>query len=319
MNAYFPIAIIQLTGGKGIIEVLGIFRVDRKSRDTAKILTFGNFLFRDRFRYLFCCLLDVGRILVWKVKLGQDSIHLRIVVAGSTQNIDYFAQRVLGSFRPFGDTYDRFVAGLAPFQFVFRNKNIVCKSLVFRNKKCEPFGHLQFSGDRALLAFQYFNNLAFRVSSFSFGMKLNFYLIAVKRMCGVSLCHENRSPAIFGDKRVLAILAAHKSSDSSRSPIVIAVASPVYLGNEIVGRKLIQDIHHLQLLHLIGYSNHTADLSIVKRFFGRRFENVDDGIDHSLFFHPFVFTFGVAFLLPRFITFLFRFILSHIPFQCFTK
>ena len=138
-------------------------------------------------------------------------------------------------------------------------------------------------------------------------------------MCRVSLCHEDRRPAIFGNKRVLAILTAHKGPDSSCSPIVIAVASPVYLGNEVVGREIIQDIHHLQLLHLIGYSYHTADLSIVKRFFGRRLENVDDGIDHSLFFHPFVFASGSVFLLPRFITFLFRFILSHISFSMFYK
>ena len=138
-------------------------------------------------------------------------------------------------------------------------------------------------------------------------------------MCGVSLCHKNRRPPIFGNKRVFAILTAHKGSDSSRSPIIITVTSPVYFGNEVVGRKSIQDIHHLQLLHLIGYSYHTADLSIVKRFFGRRLENVDDGIDHSLFFHPFVFAFGIAFLLPRFITFLFRFTLSHISFSMFYK
>ena len=146
-------------------------------------------------------------------------------------------------------------------------------------------------------------------------MKLYFHLITVKRMCGISLCHKNRCPAIFGDKRVLTILTTHKGSDSSRSPIIVTVASPVYFRNEVVGRKIIQDIHYLQLLHLIGNSYHTADLPIVKRFFGRRLENVDDGIDHSLFLHPFVFAFGAAFLLPRFITFLFRFILSHIFFS----
>lgn len=51
MNANFPIAIVQFTGGKGIIEILGIFRVDRESRDATVIFTLGNFLFRDCFRY----------------------------------------------------------------------------------------------------------------------------------------------------------------------------------------------------------------------------------------------------------------------------
>ena len=142
MNANFPIAIIQLTGRKGIIEILSVFRVDRESRDATEILTLGNFLFRDCIRYLFCRLLNVSRIFIWQVELSQDSIHLRIVVTGSPQDIDHLTQRVLSLFRPFGDTDDRFVAGLAAFQFVFRNKDVVCKRLVFRNKESKTFGHL---------------------------------------------------------------------------------------------------------------------------------------------------------------------------------
>ena len=142
MNANFPIAIIQLTGRKGIIEILSVFRVDRESRDATEILTLGNFLFRDCIRYLFCRLLNVSRIFIWQVELSQDSIHLRIVVTGRPQDIDHLTQRVLSLFRPFGDTDDRFVAGLAAFQFVFRNKDVVCKRLVFRNKESKTFGHL---------------------------------------------------------------------------------------------------------------------------------------------------------------------------------
>ena len=142
MNAYFPIAIIQLTGGKGIIEVLSIFRVNRKSRDATEILTLGNFLFGNCFRYLFRSLLYIDRIFIRKVELCQNSVHLRIVFTGGTQNIYHLTQRVLSFLRPFGNTDDRFVASLATFQLVFWDKDIVCERFVFRYQERKSFGHL---------------------------------------------------------------------------------------------------------------------------------------------------------------------------------
>ena len=138
-------------------------------------------------------------------------------------------------------------------------------------------------------------------------------------MGGVAFCHKDRRSAVFGDKRILSVLPAHESPDGCCSPVVIAVASPVYFGNEVISGEIIQDVHHLQFLHLVSHSYHTADLSIVERFLGRRLEYVDDGIDHCLFFHPFVIAFGAVLLLPLFITFLFRFILSHIFISMFYK
>ena len=60
-------------------------------------------------------------------------MHLRIVIAGFAENIDDFAQRILGAFGPLDDAYHGLVVVASAVQMLARDKDIVRQGFVFRH------------------------------------------------------------------------------------------------------------------------------------------------------------------------------------------
>ena len=115
-----------------IIKVLGILRVDGTGKHIAKILTALYLLFRNTRFYLLCRILDSLRILVGQTVLRQNSVHLHIVVALLTQNVNNLTHDILRVLRrPLRNFDDSLVARLAALQLLLGYQHIVYENVAF--------------------------------------------------------------------------------------------------------------------------------------------------------------------------------------------
>ena len=133
MYADFPKAVLQLAQRQRIVKVLRIFRIDGEGNNAAKIFAPGTVLVGDLGRNAVGRFFHLFRIRVGQAELGQNGVHLRIVIAGFAENIDDFAQRILGTFGPLDDAYQSLVVVPSAVQMFTRDKDIVRQSLVFRH------------------------------------------------------------------------------------------------------------------------------------------------------------------------------------------
>ena len=169
---------------------------------------------------------------------------------------------------------------------------------------------MKFTYESTLLALKDFHDLTFRLGTFTFGEKLYFHFVSIHGMPGITFSDKYRRTSVFRDERILSIAAACESSYGHGSQSVETVTATVDLGDDILGGQVIQDVYHLQFLHLVLDSDDLADLFIVERFLGRGLENGNDSLDHRFFFHTFTRSF-VLFAFFLFVIFFCRFILCH--------
>ena len=200
MHAYFPISIIQLTGRKGIIKVLGIFRVDGKRQYIPEIFPLVNLFLRNGIRYLIGSLFYILRILIRQTKFSQDSMHFSIVTTSFTQDINHFSQRILGIVGPFHDTDNGLITILSTFQFVFWDKDIIRQGLVLGNQEGKALCHLKFTNKHPFLGFKNLNHFAFRLSPFTTSKQLNFHAVTIHCMSRVPFSNEYRRPFSIRNK-----------------------------------------------------------------------------------------------------------------------
>ena len=98
-------------------------------------------------------------IAVWQTILRQDSMHLYIIVALLTQNINDLTDDILRVFRrPLGNLDNSLVTCLATLQFLLRNKNIVNKDITLSNQEGVVFLHLQLTNSLVALMTKNLNN-----------------------------------------------------------------------------------------------------------------------------------------------------------------
>ena len=88
MNTYFPQSVIETLNTEGIIEILCIVRVNSTGENIAEIFTTGDFIGRNLIAYLIGCIFHSLWIFIWKSVLSKNSVHLCIVVALLSEDID---------------------------------------------------------------------------------------------------------------------------------------------------------------------------------------------------------------------------------------
>ena len=126
MDADFPLTVRQLFDTQCIVEVLCVFRVYGASPCVPEVLTLGKVFLCDNAGYLIGSILDTLRILVRQSVLGENGVHLDIIVTRRTKNIDYFANQILMiGVRPLSYLYHSTVVGLATLQLLLRDKDVV--------------------------------------------------------------------------------------------------------------------------------------------------------------------------------------------------
>ena len=125
MDTGFPMSVFQFAERQGIVEVLGIGRIDRECRNVAIIQPVGN-LFRSaavgntfgRLDYLL-------RILVRQAVFGQDGVHLGIVFSLMAQYVYHSADGVLREGRPTFKIDHYLIAVLCLLEQFVRNVDIL--------------------------------------------------------------------------------------------------------------------------------------------------------------------------------------------------
>ena len=124
MHSDFPLSVVKTANTEGIIEVLGIVRVDSTGEDIAEILTTCDFIGCNLIANLVGCIFHSLRILVWKTVLGKDSVHLSIVVALLSEDIDNTCNNAsMLCIRPFYYLYNGSVTILGILQFTLWDKD----------------------------------------------------------------------------------------------------------------------------------------------------------------------------------------------------
>ena len=116
MHADLPVAVGELADREGVVEVLGVARVDGEGCDAAEVLATGHLLGGDAGVDAVGGLLDVLGIAVGEAELGQDGVHLGVVLTLGAQDVDDLATGVHLVVLPLRDAGHGLVAVLAPLE-----------------------------------------------------------------------------------------------------------------------------------------------------------------------------------------------------------
>ena len=112
VDAHLPYAVAYAAYRQRVVEVLGIGRVDREGGHAAEVAPAVDFLLRDAAVDGGGRLLDFGLEAVGELVLGQNGVHLRVVVARQTQHVNQLAHGALAPERPLGDADHHLLAVL---------------------------------------------------------------------------------------------------------------------------------------------------------------------------------------------------------------
>ena len=125
MYADLVMPVFQLLEREGIVEVLGILRVDRECRDFPEISPLLDLLCRDDIFYLFGSSFHARGELHGQLVFRHDGVHFRVVVSRRSENFQHFPHRVLLVLRPLGNLDDGFFPVLGTVQVCQGDKYIV--------------------------------------------------------------------------------------------------------------------------------------------------------------------------------------------------
>ena len=125
VDAHFPDAVLDAPHREGIVEVLGVARVDGEGRDVAEVLASGDFLGSDARVEPFGSGFDLCGIFVRKSELSQYGVHFGVVLAARAQDVDDLAVGAACPFGPVGHTHQRLVAVASALQTFLRDEDVV--------------------------------------------------------------------------------------------------------------------------------------------------------------------------------------------------
>ena len=124
MHPHLPIPVGELANGEGVVEVLGIGRVDGEGGHPAHILAAFDFRFRNAGLNFVSGFFELFGEVVGEVELGQDGVHFGVVVPRVPQHVYHLARGIFGRFGPFGDANNHLLPVLGAVQRPQRHKNI---------------------------------------------------------------------------------------------------------------------------------------------------------------------------------------------------
>ena len=210
VHAHFPPLAFEVADGEGIVKVLGIVGVDGEGRHFAEILAASDFLGRDVGRKAFGSILHVLRIAIGQSVFGQDAVHLGVVLALASEDVNDLADGALRVGGPFRYLDHRLVALLAVLEFILWNKYVGGQRAVLGDEETKAFLHLQFAHESVLGALQNFDDLGLARMSVAACQHRHLDAVAVEGVEAVALAHEDGLAAVVGHEGVAAVAFALK-------------------------------------------------------------------------------------------------------------
>jgi len=194
--------------------------VDCKRRHLPEIFTSGDFFGRDGFRDGFSGFLNGLGVPVWQTELSHDGVHFGIVVSNLAQYIDDFSYGILGTLRPFHNTYQGLLPRFSSFEFVLGDEDVVGQPFAVGNEKSVGSFHLQhpYKGGRGM--FQDSDHFSFRFTVGLFRRVQHPDPVAVHGLPGVAFGNEDGITPIIGHQVVLTIAAAFDHALHIKTPFI---------------------------------------------------------------------------------------------------
>ena len=105
VDADLQMAVFEFAEREGVVEVLGVGRVDGESGHAAEVAAAGQVFGRDGVGYLLGRLLHLGFEAVGQLEFGQDGVHLGVVLARNAQHVNDAPDRLDAPLRPVRDQH----------------------------------------------------------------------------------------------------------------------------------------------------------------------------------------------------------------------
>ncbi len=201
VHAHLVEPLVELLDGEGVVEVLGVGGVDGAGPRVAEVLALGHVLRRDLARDGVGRVLHVLRVLVGQPVLGQDGVHLHVVVATLTEHVHHLSDEVLVLLvGPLYDFHHYLVVGLAALELLLRYEDVVGEGTVLRHAEGDVLVDAQASHKLVLGALENLDDLRLLDMLLPACHERHLHAVAVERRHRVALGHEDGLVAPVGDE-----------------------------------------------------------------------------------------------------------------------
>ncbi len=178
--AHFPVAVLEFLDRDGVVEILGVFRVDGKRGHAAHVAPACNLFFGDALVDFLGGLNHLLGVFVGQTEFSEDGMDFGIVLAGHAQHIDYFAHRAVGVLRPFHNACHGLVAGLASLEFVDGYENVGSQEFAVGGQMGKIFLHLQCAYEHLLFGLDDFKHFGLGFESGARSAYVHQHAVAVE-------------------------------------------------------------------------------------------------------------------------------------------
>ena len=218
VDADLHIPVFQFAVRKGVVEVLGVGRVDGKRGYVAEIPASRQFFRGDGVRDLVGCLLHFRLEAVGQLVFSQDGVHLGVVLARNAEHIDNPAHRFEAALGPVGHQYRHLdaVGGLLAADFrqlvgTAVDPDVIRHVLAFHNGPDLTATHDQDTDMRLVAAPDDLDHFAFQAAAFRPGLDptlgyFDFHEVAIQGEMQFAHRDEDvfRTPLYFDEAKAVA-------------------------------------------------------------------------------------------------------------------
>ena len=283
MHAHLPVAAGQLTYRQGVVEVLCIGGVDGKGGDLAHVASGGYLLGGDAGRNLVGGLLHSGGVAVRQAKLGQDGVHLGVVLAVFTQDVDHLAAGVGSVVGPVGDAHHSLVAGDTALEFGLGDEDVGGQILGVGIEGGKVLVDAQGADESLVFGLDNLGDHGLGLAALDTGGDAYAHAVAVEGVERVALGHKYGLAVVVGHDTVFAVAQAHEGARGRDSVDRHLVLAGRHLDEVAVKGELGQVQGHGALLGRGVEAAGGRDLLVIECLAAARgYVLVDGGVERSL-------------------------------------
>ena len=244
VDTHLPVAVFHLLQADGIVEVLGVGRVDGDGEGLAEVTAFLDFGVTDFYRNLCGLTLHLFRKLDRIVMGSEDGFHLHIVLAGLAEHADNLTEGVARAVGPVGKVDDDLHAVLGAFEVASWDEDVDRHPLHIGTDEDVAVGDGEHAHKLGVAAFEHLHDFAFGLAVVTLGKHGHAHAVAVKCLAGVG----------SGDEDVLtvAIVAHH-----------IGLARRLHLHRTLHILRLGAELRHALRTHHIAIGTHLLQQAFV--------------------------------------------------------
>ena len=182
--AHLHVAVFHCPEGQGIVKVLGIGGVDSERRDRAEVFP-SLIVFLGGRGDALGLLLGFGGEIEREVVLGQDGLHLHVVVAGLAQPFHHAAHGVVHPLGPVGHLHQHLLAVLRPRQIVQGDEDVDHHGAAVADHEGKAALHLNRAHKACAGTLQHFDNLPLGLVHFALREHQHFDRVAMQCVAGI--------------------------------------------------------------------------------------------------------------------------------------